>query len=114
MIVAVAASVIDRRMRGARAHPESVVARTQPAADPRCHGTAVFRLGRLRGSHGPGLVLIIPLIECTRWVNLQVDTADIPARDLITKDNVTIRVEAAVFFRVVDPIGNHARGRPGT
>ncbi len=64
----------------------------------------VFRLGRLRGARGPGLVLIIPLIERTRWVNLQVDTADIPTQDLITKDNVTVRVEAAVFFRVVDPV----------
>ncbi|MGZ4306966.1 MAG: slipin family protein [Solirubrobacteraceae bacterium] len=64
----------------------------------------VFRLGRLRGARGPGLVLIIPLIERTRWVNLQVDTADIPAQDLITKDNVTVRVEAAVFFRVIDPV----------
>jgi regulator of protease activity HflC (stomatin/prohibitin superfamily) len=64
----------------------------------------VFRLGRLRGARGPGLVLIIPLVERTRWVNLQVDTADIPVQDLITKDNVTIRVEAAVFFRVVDPV----------
>ncbi len=64
----------------------------------------VFRLGRLRGQRGPGLVLIIPLIERTRWVNLQVDTADIPPQDLITKDNVTIRVVAAVFYRVVDPI----------
>jgi regulator of protease activity HflC (stomatin/prohibitin superfamily) len=64
----------------------------------------VFRLGRLRGQRGPGLVLIIPLIERTRLVNLQVDTADIPAQDLITKDNVTIRVEAAVFYRVVDPV----------
>jgi regulator of protease activity HflC (stomatin/prohibitin superfamily) len=64
----------------------------------------VFRLGRLRGARGPGLVLIIPVFERTRWVNLQVDTADIPAQDLITKDNVTVRVEAAVFFRVVDPI----------
>jgi hypothetical protein len=58
----------------------------------------------LRAARGPGLVLVIPLIERTRWVNLQVDTADIPPQDLITKDNVTIRVEAAVFFRVVDPI----------
>jgi regulator of protease activity HflC (stomatin/prohibitin superfamily) len=64
----------------------------------------VFRLGRLRGARGPGLVLIIPLIERTRWVNLQIDTADIPPQDVITKDNVTIRVEAAVFYRVVDPV----------
>ena len=49
-------------------------------------------------------MLIIPLLERTRLVNLQVDTADIPAQDLITKDNVTIRVEAAVFYCVVDPI----------
>jgi len=64
----------------------------------------VFRLGRLRGARGPGLVLILPLLERTRRVNLQVDTADIPPQDLITKDNVTVRVEAAVFFRVVDPV----------
>ena len=64
----------------------------------------VFRLGRLRGARGPGLVLIIPLIERTRWVNLQIDTADIPPQDVITKDNVTVRVEAAVFYRMVDPI----------
>jgi regulator of protease activity HflC (stomatin/prohibitin superfamily) len=64
----------------------------------------VFRLGRLRGARGPGLVLIIPLIERAVRVNLQVDTADVPPQDLITKDNVTIRVEAAVFYRVVDPV----------
>lgn len=64
----------------------------------------VFRLGRLRGERGPGLVLIIPFIERVRWVNLQIETADVPTQDLITKDNVTIRVEAAVFFRVVDPV----------
>src|ERR1019366_5583144 len=63
----------------------------------------VFRLGRLRGARGPGLVLIIPFIERTRWVNLQIDTADIPPQDVITKDNVTVRVEAGVFYRVVDP-----------
>ena len=64
----------------------------------------VFRLGRLRGARGPGLVIIIPFVERTRWVNLQVDTADIPPQDLITKDNVTVRVEAAVFYRVTDPV----------
>jgi regulator of protease activity HflC (stomatin/prohibitin superfamily) len=64
----------------------------------------VFRLRRLHGERGPGLVLIIPFVDRVRWVNLQIDTADIPPQDLITRDNVTIRVEAAVFFRVVDPI----------
>lgn len=57
----------------------------------------MFRLGRLRGARGP-------LLERTRWVNLQVDTADIPPQDLITMDNVPVRVKAAVFFRVVDPV----------
>ena len=64
----------------------------------------VFRLGRLCGARGPGLVLIVPLVERTKWVNLQVDTADIPPQELITKDNVTIGVEAAVFFQVTDPV----------
>ena len=64
----------------------------------------VFRLGRLIGPRGPGLVLIAPGVERTRWVNLQIDTADIAPQDIITKDNVTVRVEAAVFYRVVDPV----------
>ena len=64
----------------------------------------VFRLGRVRGARGPGLVVIIPLVERSKSVNLQVDTADIPPQDVITQDNVTIAVEAAVFYRVVDPI----------
>ena len=64
----------------------------------------VFRLGRLRGARGPGFILLIPLVERARWVNLQVDTADIPRQDLITKDNVTLRVEAAVFYRVADSV----------
>jgi regulator of protease activity HflC (stomatin/prohibitin superfamily) len=64
----------------------------------------VFRLGRLVGQRGPGLVVIIPILERTRLVNLQVDTADIAPQDIITKDNVTVHVEAAVFYHVVDPV----------
>jgi regulator of protease activity HflC (stomatin/prohibitin superfamily) len=64
----------------------------------------VFRLGRLQGVRGPGLVLILPLVERTIWVNLQVDTVDVQPQDIITKDNVTVRVEAVVYFRVADPI----------
>ena len=63
----------------------------------------VFRLGRLRGAR-PGTGADHPADRADALVNLQVDTADIPPQDLITKDNVTIRVEAAVFYRVVDPI----------
>lgn len=64
----------------------------------------VFRLGRLVGVRGPGLIVIIPIIERTRWVNLQVDTVDVQPQDIITKDNVTIRVEAVVYFKVADPV----------
>lgn len=64
----------------------------------------VFRLGRLVGARGPGLVVIMPLVERTRWVNLQIDAVDIPAQDIITKDNVTVRVVAVVYFRAIDPV----------
>ncbi len=63
----------------------------------------VFRLGRLLGPRGPGLVWIIPALDRTRSVSLQIDTADIAPQDVITKDNVTVHIEAAVFYRVVDP-----------
>ncbi len=63
----------------------------------------VFRLGRLVGSRGPGLFFIIPFID--RWikVDLRVVTMDVPSQEVITKDNVTVRVNAVVYFRVVDP-----------
>jgi len=63
----------------------------------------VFRLGRLLGPRGPGLIWIIPALDRTRSVSLQIDTADIAPQDVITKDNVTVHIEAAVFYRVVDP-----------
>lgn len=63
----------------------------------------MFRLGRLLGPRGPGLVWIVPGLDRTRSVNLQIDTADIKPQDVITKDNVTVHIEAAVFYRVVDP-----------
>jgi regulator of protease activity HflC (stomatin/prohibitin superfamily) len=63
----------------------------------------IFRLGRLIGAKGPGLFLIIPLVD--RWVkvDLRVVTMDVPSQEVITKDNVTVRVNAVVYFRVVDP-----------
>jgi len=63
----------------------------------------VFRLGRLVGARGPGLFFIIPFID--RWikVDLRVITMDVPSQEVITKDNVTVRVNAVVYFRVVDP-----------
>jgi regulator of protease activity HflC (stomatin/prohibitin superfamily) len=62
----------------------------------------VFRLGRFVGLRGPGLVLIIPFIEIVRKVDLRVVTMDVPAQECITVDNVTVRVDAVVYFRVVN------------
>jgi regulator of protease activity HflC (stomatin/prohibitin superfamily) len=63
----------------------------------------LFRLGRLVGSRGPGLFLIIPFIDRLVKVDLRVVTMDVPSQEVITKDNVTVRVNAVVYFRVVDP-----------
>lgn len=63
----------------------------------------VFRLGRFVGLRGPGLVLIIPFIENVRKVDLRIVTMDVPAQECISVDNVTVRVDAVVYFRVVNP-----------
>ena len=63
----------------------------------------VFRLGRLVGARGPGLFLIIPFIDRMVKVDLRVVTMDVPSQEVITRDNVTVRVNAVVYFRVVDP-----------
>ncbi len=61
----------------------------------------VFRLGRLAGERGPGLVLLWPMIERGVKVGLRVQTLDVPPQDVITKDNVSVKVNAVIFFRVV-------------
>jgi regulator of protease activity HflC (stomatin/prohibitin superfamily) len=63
----------------------------------------IFRLGRLIGAKGPGLFFIIPFVDRMVKVDLRVVTLDVPSQDIITKDNVTVRVNAVVYFRVVDP-----------
>ena len=63
----------------------------------------LFRLGRLVGQRGPGLFLIIPFIDRMVKVDLRVVTMDVPSQEVITKDNVTVRVNAVVYFRVVSP-----------
>jgi regulator of protease activity HflC (stomatin/prohibitin superfamily) len=63
----------------------------------------IFRLGRLVGAKGPGLFFIIPIIDRMLKVDLRVVTLDVPSQEVITKDNVTVKVNAVVFFRVVDP-----------
>ncbi len=63
----------------------------------------IFRLGRLIGAKGPGLFIIIPFIDRMVKVDLRVITMDVPSQEVITKDNITVRVNAVVYFRVVDP-----------
>src|ERR1044071_8459145 len=62
----------------------------------------VFRLGLLVGERGPGLIILIPGIERAVKVGLRTVTMDVPAQDVITKDNVSVKVNAVVYFRVVD------------
>ena len=61
----------------------------------------VFRLGRLVGERGPGLILLIPIIDRAVKVGLRTVTMDVPPQDIITKDNVTVKVNAVIYFRVV-------------
>jgi len=63
----------------------------------------LFRLGRLVGARGPGLFLIIPFVDRMVKVDLRVVTMDVPYQEVITRDNVTVKVNAVVYFRVVDP-----------
>jgi len=63
----------------------------------------VFRVGRIVGPRGPGIILLIPFIERMTKVDLRTLTLDVPAQEVITRDNVTIRVNAVAYFRVVDP-----------
>ncbi len=63
----------------------------------------IFRLGRLVAQKGPGLILLIPIIDQMERVDLRTVTLNIPPQEVITKDNVTARVNAVAYFRVVDP-----------
>ncbi len=64
----------------------------------------IFRLGRVIGAKGPGLIILIPFIDRMVKVSLRVVTLDVPTQDVITKDNVSVKVDAVVYFRVVDPV----------
>jgi regulator of protease activity HflC (stomatin/prohibitin superfamily) len=63
----------------------------------------VFRLGRLMDHRGPGVVFIVPLLERAQRIDLRTVTLDIPPQDVISKDNVTVKVSAVLYFRVLDP-----------
>jgi regulator of protease activity HflC (stomatin/prohibitin superfamily) len=63
----------------------------------------IFRLGRLVGAKGPGLILLIPFIDQMVRVSLRIVAMDVPSQDVITKDNVSVKVSAVIYFRVVNP-----------
>jgi regulator of protease activity HflC (stomatin/prohibitin superfamily) len=62
----------------------------------------IFRLGRLVGAKGPGLIILIPIIDRMVKVSLRTVAMDVPPQDVITKDNVSVKVNAVVYFRVID------------
>ena len=63
----------------------------------------IFRLGKLQGAKGPGLILLIPVVDRMVRMDLRVVTIDVPKQEIMTRDNVPATVDAVVYFRVVDP-----------
>ena len=63
----------------------------------------IFFLGKFQEVKGPGLVIVLPVVQTMRRVNLQTVTMEVPAQDVITRDNVSVKVTAVIFFRVVGP-----------
>ncbi len=63
----------------------------------------IFRLGRIINAKGPGLILLIPIIDKMVKVSLRTEVHDVPPQDIITRDNVSVKVNAVVYFRVMDP-----------
>ena len=63
----------------------------------------ILRLGKFQSVRGPGIIFIIPLIEKMHKINTRIVTVDVPPQDIITKDNVTLKVNAVVFFRILSP-----------
>jgi regulator of protease activity HflC (stomatin/prohibitin superfamily) len=88
IVVALAAAAVGASIRILREYERAVV----------------FRLGRLIGAKGPGIVLLIPGVDRMVRVDLRTVTFDIPPQDLITRDNVPAKVNAVAYFRVVDPV----------
>ncbi len=63
----------------------------------------IFRIGRLMGAKGPGLFIMLPFVDRMVKVDLRTITLDVPAQEAITRDNVTVKVNAVIYFRVVEP-----------
>jgi regulator of protease activity HflC (stomatin/prohibitin superfamily) len=64
----------------------------------------VFRLGRIAGAKGPGIIVLVPIFDKMVRVDLRTVTLDVPPQDIISRDNVTIKVNAVIYFKVTDPI----------
>jgi len=64
----------------------------------------IFRLGRVIGAKGPGIIILLPIIDKMKRVDLRTITLDVPPQDIITRDNVSIQVSAVVYFRVLDAV----------
>ncbi|UCH00934.1 MAG: slipin family protein, partial [Deltaproteobacteria bacterium] len=63
----------------------------------------IFRLGRIINTKGPGLIIIIPIIDKLVKVSLRLVAMDVPSQDVITRDNVSVKVNAVIYFRVMNP-----------
>ena len=70
----------------------------------------IFRLGRMVAPRGPGITYVIPLVEKMLRVDLRTVTMDVPPQDVITRDNVSVKVSAVIYFRVIDPESGDSRG----
>ena len=64
----------------------------------------IFRLGRVIGAKGPGLIILIPVVDRMVKVSLRLVAMDVPPQDVITRDNVSVKVNAVIYFRVMDSI----------
>jgi regulator of protease activity HflC (stomatin/prohibitin superfamily) len=64
----------------------------------------IFRLGRLLGAKGPGIVVVIPFFDNLAKVDLRLVTVDVPKQEIITRDNVSVKVDAVIYYRVIDPV----------
>ncbi|MCS7262471.1 MAG: slipin family protein [Aquificaceae bacterium] len=71
---------------------------------PEYQRAVIFRLGRVIGAKGPGLFILIPIIDKMVKVDLRTVTLDVPTQDIITRDNVSVSVDAVVYFRVIEPV----------
>jgi regulator of protease activity HflC (stomatin/prohibitin superfamily) len=81
-----------------------IIVRAAVQIVPEYERGVIFRLGRVQAAKGPGLFVIIPFIDQITRVDLRTVTMDVPTQEAITRDNVTVKVNAVCYFRVIDPV----------